>query len=258
MQDKYSSLDLFLASLRKPEVWQVPLLILAALWGIELGSTWLTRAHSIQADQAGNAVTQPPETRNLPRPPSPEPELPKRAPQSPKPSAQAPSPPASASRKKPSPPKDPRLTVFALGERSLAERFEREWVEILRNSGLRVVGSLGLESLRYRQGSLPDPMDVLTALGREAAELLVLIRLEVLDQRDVKFYGRRDTIYRVVVRIDVFSVMDETGLGSWTHELQFTQRGASSETERGSASLAPDVVRGIRSGWQEYRSRFQP
>lgn len=269
MRAKYSSADLLLASLGKLSTWCLPVLIVSALWILELGSSWLTRSQSVKAQEA-NVVspqvlrtapnaTQPTQQLHreevLPEPGTTSQPLPKPAP--------SPSAPTSGQVQRPTserhiPPEDPQLTVFALGERRFAERFEREWVEILRGSGFRVVGSLQLESLRHKSGSHPDPLSVVSALAGSASDVLVLIRLEIIDQRDVSFYGRTDTVYRSVIRLDAFSVTDETGLGSWSHDLEFTERGASREAGRGSDSMSSDVVRGLHSGWEEYRSSFAP
>lgn len=243
----FSKADLLIDGLSNPRVLRLPLAAVGALVLIELaGGALAGRTATSQA--APPSAT--PGATTTPGPAAPAPVLPQPAQPSPSPSPPVARPPAI-------PPEHPRVVVFATGGAPAAETIERVLADTLRGSGLQVVGSLRLESLRQRAGSGADPLEVLTAVQQGGgAEVLVFARVAVLEQRQVLVYGQADTLTRSSLRVDAFAVVDESGLGSWSEELQSGQRFAQEETERGAATLASGVAAGVQQGWADYRRRF--
>jgi len=154
-------------------------------------------------------------------------------------------------------PDAPTVAVIALGDPLLAQAVEQRLEHDLRDGGLDIGdehGSLHLNDRLHRDGADLDVPSVLPILARDGFHVLVLARIERLGERELSYFGRKDTAFQARLRVHAFRVTGERSLGSgWSETLEYTALDAAPQAEQALQSFTGDLIQAIQNGWTARR-----
>jgi hypothetical protein len=146
------------------------------------------------------------------------------------------------------PPKHPRVTVVATGDKTMTSAIERYLGDEL---------SRNFEMANRRTLPLADPsqaLGVLSTLKTTDVNVLVHATVEHVSDRELNYLGRTSTATTSRLNVDVFLVDDQSGLGrGWSESFEHTAINVEGKVESTVIDIVNDVVDEIEGGWKGYR-----
>lgn len=155
------------------------------------------------------------------------------------------------------PPKDPVVAVLVIGDPVLGASLEEQLEKRLLRSGFDVRderGSLELDNLLSSQGDRVAFADVLPILAREGFNVAVVVKIEIGDQRDMRFHGQSMTMTSARLRLNSWLLPTGRALGrGWSERVEYTELSADAKAKQAFIGASVDLVQAIRSGWDAFR-----
>lgn len=151
-------------------------------------------------------------------------------------------------------PEIPEITVLAVGDPLLATGVEDELERALRGEGFTVASGLAsLDGFRQHRTDKPSVSQVFSALQGEGVHILVLARVDLLAERELSYYGRKDVASTSRLRIDAYLMDGRRSLGNWSDQIEYTVVNAATEGEAAARRAASDLSATIHDGWSAHR-----
>lgn len=156
-------------------------------------------------------------------------------------------------------PYDPRVTVLAIGEPTLAGALEAELEKQLHASGLEVKSgsrSLQLVDLLKKHGESIQVGRLVPFLVADGQHVLVLVRAEIAGYRELTYYGRVSTATDARLRFNAYLLHDERALArGWNEPVLYTALNAEYQASEAVAGTVAELSEVIKTGWRSHRAK---
>jgi hypothetical protein len=151
-------------------------------------------------------------------------------------------------------PETPEITVLAVGDPLLATAVEDELEQAFRSEGFTVASGLAsLDGFRQHRTDKPSVSQVFSALQGDGVHVLILARVDLLAERELSYYGRKDVASTSRLRIDAYLMDGRRSLDNWSDQVEYTAVNAAIEGEAAARRAASDLFAAIHDGWSSHR-----
>jgi hypothetical protein len=152
---------------------------------------------------------------------------------------------------------NPRVAVVAVGEPMLAGAAEEALESQLSRHGLDLYDEGGILELRDAGGaSSIAPSDLVAIVAERGVDVLVLIDVQPLGQRELRALGRYSYATTSRVRVDAFLAADGDGIGrGWSEQVEYAEPNAERQADGAMGRVSTEVAEEIAAAWDSYRDR---
>jgi hypothetical protein len=146
--------------------------------------------------------------------------------------------------------------VIAVGEPMLAGAAEAAMESQLARHGIDLYDEGGILELRDSGGaSSLAPSALLAIVGERGVDVLVLIDIEALRDRELRALGRYSLATTSRVRVDAFLAAAGDGIGrGWSEQVEYAEANAERQADSVVGRVSTEVAEAIAAGWQSYRA----
>jgi hypothetical protein len=158
--------------------------------------------------------------------------------------------------RRPTLPENPRVSVIAVGEPLLASAAEAALESQLARHGLDLYDERGILELRDAGGAMAlGPSEILDIVAQRGVDVLVLIEVEPLRERDLNALGRYASATTSRVRVDAFLAAAGDGIGrGWSQQVEYAEANAERQADSTMGRVSTEVADAIAAAWDSYRA----
>jgi serine/threonine-protein kinase len=174
----------------------------------------------------------------------------------PAPAERAPAAPAVAPPRRAPIRENPRIAVVAVGEPMFAGAAEQSLETQLGRHGLDLYDERGVLELRDAGGAgRVAPSALLGMVAGRGVDVLVLIDVEPMGERELDALGRYATATTSRIRVDAYLAADGDAIGSgWSEQVEYAQPNAASKADAAMGGFSTAIAEAIEAAWQDHRA----
>jgi hypothetical protein len=150
---------------------------------------------------------------------------------------------------------NPRIAVVAVGEPMFAGAAEQSLETQLGRHGLDLYDERGVLELRDAGGAgRVAPSALLGMVAGRGVDVLVLIDVEPMGERELDALGRYATATTSHIRVDAYLAADGDAIGSgWSEQVEYAQPNAASKADAAMGGFSTAIAEAIEAAWQDHR-----
>jgi hypothetical protein len=151
---------------------------------------------------------------------------------------------------------NPRIAVVAVGEPMFAGAAEQALETQLGRHGLDLYDERGILELRDGGGAARiAPSSLLGMVAGRGVDVLVLIDVEPLSERELQALGRFSYATTSRVRVDAYLAADGDAIGrGWSNQVEYAQPNAASKADGAMGGFSTSIAEAIDAAWQDHRA----
>jgi hypothetical protein len=146
--------------------------------------------------------------------------------------------------------------VVAQGEPMFGGAAEEALEAQLARHGIDLYDERGILALRDGGGaSQIAPSSLLGMVAERGVDVLVLIDVEPMGQRDLDALGRYASATTARVRVDAFLAADGDAIGrGWSQQVEYAEPNATRKADAAMGDMSTAIAEAIDAVWQDLRS----
>jgi hypothetical protein len=150
----------------------------------------------------------------------------------------------------------PRVAVIAVGEPMFGGAAEEALETQLGRHGLDLYDERGILELRDAGGAAQiAPSSLLGMVAGRGVDVLVLIDVEPMGQRELDALGRYAYATTARVRVDALLAADGDAIGrGWSSQVEYAEPNAVSKADAAMGSFSTAIAESIEAAWRDHRS----
>ena len=151
---------------------------------------------------------------------------------------------------------NPRIAVVAVGEPMFAGAAEQSLETQLGRHGLDLYDERGILDLRDAGGaSRVAPSSLLGMVAGRGVDVLVLIEVEPMSERELDALGRYASATTSRVRVDAYLAADGDAIGrGWSEQVEYAQPNAASKADAAMGGFSTAIAEAIDAAWRDHRA----
>jgi serine/threonine-protein kinase len=151
---------------------------------------------------------------------------------------------------------NPRVSVVAVGEPMFAGAAEEALEAQLARHGVDLYDERGVIALRDGGGaSQIAPSSLLGMVAERGVDVLILIDVEPMGQRELNALGRYSYATTARVRVDAYLAADGDAIGrGWSQQVEYAEPNATSKADGAMGNFSTEIAEAIEGAWQDLRS----
>jgi hypothetical protein len=150
----------------------------------------------------------------------------------------------------------PRIAVVAVGEPMFAGAAEQALETQLGRHGLDLYDERGILELRDVGGAgRVAPSSLLGMVAGRGVDVLVLIDVEPMSERELDALGRYATATTSRIRVDAYLAADGDAIGrGWSEQVEYAQPNAASKADAAMGGFSTAIAEAIDTAWRDHRA----